>query len=178
MTAKEGGDALPRLFTGACFRQARVDGNAEIDAGLSVVTRLAPGLPVQFETFLKLGNIQVAQSDKERQAQLGDERKSLHGIGGHPDGRMRLLVRLGRDRGVLEAVELALVGKRLTLPGFLDDLERLAEAGLALAVGDAEHVIRARRAAPPDPELEAPLAQLIHGGGFLGRGKFVHSAFR
>src|SRR3990172_6574361 len=81
---------------------------------------------------------------------------------------MRLLVRARRDGRGLEAVERARVAERLALPGFLDDRERLAEAGLALAVGNAEDVVGARGFAAPDPELEASLAEVVHGGDVLG----------
>src|SRR5262249_45404193 len=45
--------------------------------------------------------------------------------------------------------------------------ERLAEARLTLPVGNAEDVVGARGAAASDAELEAALAQVIDGGGFL-----------
>src|SRR5262252_6765118 len=80
---------------------------------------------------------------------------------------MRLLIRPGGDRGVLEAVELSLVAEGLALPRFLDDLERLAEARLALSVGNAEDVVGSCGAAASNAELEAPLAQVIDGGRLL-----------
>ena len=49
--------------------------------------------------------------------------------------RMRHLVGPRRHRGVVDAVELALVAERLAGPGPAEDVERLAEAGLALGVG-------------------------------------------
>src|SRR5262245_8151715 len=78
------------------------------------------------------------------------------------------LERARRDRRVLEPVELALVAEGLPLPGFPDDLERLAEPGLALAVRDAVAVLRARDAAAADPELEPTLADVIERRDLLG----------
>lgn len=74
---------------------------------------------------------------------------------------MRHLDRPRRHRRVLESVELALVAERLALPGLLEDRQRLFEARLALPVRDVEHVVRARRAAAPDAEVEAAAAEVI-----------------
>src|SRR5215510_4508170 len=81
---------------------------------------------------------------------------------------MRNLIRPGRDRRVLEAVELALVAERLALPRLADDLERLAEARLALAVGDPVDIVGARDAAAADPELDAAFADVIERRHLLG----------
>src|SRR5207247_477287 len=139
------------------------DGNAQIDAGRRGMTGLAPGLPVRREIFPQIGNLGGAQSDEEGQAHRADGRKRLLGVGRHPKRRMRNLVRPRRDRRVLEAVELALVAERLALPRLADDLERLAEARLALAVGDPVDVVGARDAAAADPELDG----LVHPAAHL-----------
>src|ERR1700730_14315320 len=167
MPAEEGRDGLARLLERARLGQAGIDGDAEVDAGLGRMARLGPGAAVRVQRALQLRDVHVAKTHEDRQPQLGDERKGLGGIGGHPERRMRLLIRTRRDGGVLEAVELAVVAERLALPGFLDDLERLAKARLALAIGNAEDIVGARGSAAPDPELEAALAQMIDGGGFL-----------
>jgi hypothetical protein len=78
------------------------------------------------------------------------------------------LDRAWRHRRVLKAIELALVAERLALPRFLHDRERLFEARLALGVGDVQRVVRPRRAAATDAEVEAPAAQVIDGGHLLG----------
>src|SRR5262249_34197577 len=62
---------------------------------------------------------------------------------------------------------LSLVAEGLALPRFLYDLERLAEARLALSVGNAEDVVGSCGAAASNAELEAPLAQVIDGGRFF-----------
>jgi hypothetical protein len=74
---------------------------------------------------------------------------------------MRHLDRPRRHRRVLESVELALVAERLALPGLLEDRQRLFEARLALPVRNVEHIVRARRAAAPDAEVEAAAAEMI-----------------
>src|SRR5262245_42273820 len=81
---------------------------------------------------------------------------------------MRNLIRPGRDRRVLEAVELALVAERLALPRLADDLERLAEARLALVVGDPVDVVGARDAAAADPELDAAFTDVIERRHLFG----------
>ena len=73
-----------------------------------------------------------------------------------------------RDDGVLHAIELALVAERLARPSAADDLQRLAEARLALGVRHAVNVVRAHDAAAPDAELEAPFADVIDGGDLFG----------
>src|SRR4030095_6343036 len=74
----------------------------------------------------------------------------------------------GGDRGLRDAVELALVAEWLARPRAADDLERLAEARLALRVRDAVDVVRAHHAAPADAELEAALAELVDRRHLLG----------
>ena len=81
---------------------------------------------------------------------------------------MRALVRRGRHRAGLHAEELAVVLEALALPRLADDGQRLREARLALAVGHAEHVVGARRAAATHAELEAALAHVIERRHVLG----------
>ena len=83
-------------------------------------------------------------------------------------GGCGILIGPRRHDGVLELVELALIAEGLALPGLAEDGEALLEARLALAVGNAEHVVGARRAAAPHAHLEAALAELVEGGRFLG----------
>src|SRR5712692_9089864 len=130
--------------------------------------RLAPGLPVRAEVPALRGDVQIPEPDEERQAEARDLGEGLRRVGGHAERRVRHLIRRRGHRDVLEAVELAVVAEGLALPGQADDLERLEEARLALAVRHAEQIVGAGRAAAADPEVEAPLAELIHGGRFLG----------
>ena len=73
------------------------------------------------------------------------------------------LIRARAHRHVLEPVELALVTERFALPRLSDDLQRLLEARLTLAIGDSQHVVGAWRAAAANPEIEAALAQRLSG---------------
>src|SRR5439155_515062 len=86
----------------------------------------------------------------------------------HADRWMGNLIGPRRDDGVLQAIELALVAERLARPPAADDLQRLAEARLALGVRHAVNVVRAHDAAAPDAELEAPFADVIDGGDLFG----------
>jgi hypothetical protein len=81
---------------------------------------------------------------------------------------MWLLVGHRSHGRVRDFVELAVVAERLTLPREANDLERLAKAGLALAVGNAVGVVRADDATPTDPELEASLADVIERRDLFG----------
>jgi hypothetical protein len=92
----------------------------------------------------------------------------LLGGGGHPERRVRELIGAGRDGGVLEAIELARVAEGLALPRGEDDLQRLAEARLALRIRNAVHVVDAGESAAADPEIETALADVIDGRGLLG----------
>src|SRR4029450_13200105 len=69
---------------------------------------------------------------------------------------------------VLDAIELARVAERLAGPGPAHDVERLAEAGLALRVRHAVGVVGADHAAAADAELEPALADVVDGGDLLG----------
>src|SRR4029453_11471919 len=164
---EEVGDALARVFQGALLRLAGIDGQAEIDAGAAGLSRLAPGAPVAAQLGLQLGDVQIAQAHEQRQPGLGHLGEGLGAIGGHSQRRMRVLERARRHHRVLELVEVALVAEGLTLPGLADDLEGLAEARLALAIGNAEHVVGARRAAPAYAHVEAALAELVDSGRLL-----------
>jgi hypothetical protein len=63
---------------------------------------------------------------------------------------------------------LALVAEGLALPRLENDLERLAEARLALRVGNAVDVVDAGKPAAADPEIEASGADVIDRRGFFG----------
>ena len=86
----------------------------------------------------------------------------------HSQRRMRLLVGSGRDRHLVESIELARIRKGVAFPGLEDDLQRLLEPRPALAVGNAVDVVRPRRAAAPDAEIEPALADVIDGRRLLG----------
>src|SRR3989442_1175047 len=95
-------------------------------------------------------------------------RKSLRGRRGHPDRRMRLVIRARGDGGVGEAIELAFVAEGLALPRREDDLQRFEEASLALFVGDAERVVGPRASAAAHAEGEPSVAQMIERGDLAG----------
>src|SRR5262245_11270009 len=81
---------------------------------------------------------------------------------------MRHLVGTGHDGGIPDAVELPLVAEGLARPAEPDDVERLAEAGLALAIRHAVDVVRPHDATAADAELQAPRADVIERGDLLG----------
>jgi len=60
------------------------------------------------------------------------------------------------------------VRETLLRPGLENDVERFLEALAALVVSDAVARVGAGKAAAPDAEVEAPLADLIDGGGLFG----------
>jgi hypothetical protein len=113
-------------------------------------------------------------------AGLGDIRKGVGAVGGDPDLRPRLLIGLRRHLDVVEAVILALVGKRLLGPGPLQYFERLGKAFAALAIRHAIGLVGAREAAAPDPENEPAMADLVDGSNLLGepqrvtQGQYLH----
>src|SRR2546422_255727 len=76
-----------------------------------------PRLAIRLETRRQLGNVHAAQPDEDGQAHPGDPRERLRRGRGHPDRRVRLLVRARDDADIGEAVEPALVAERLALPG-------------------------------------------------------------
>ena len=101
-------------------------------------------------------------------AQPADAREAVVAAGGDADFGVRLLVRDGRQGGVGDGVVLALVGEGLPGPGLEDDVQRLLEPLPAFAVVDAHDVVGAHVAAASHTQLEAPLAELVHGGRLLG----------
>src|SRR6185295_14404319 len=145
----------------------RINKKQKVHVRLAGLARLAPRLPVRLEVPAQQRDVQVTQPDEEGQAQAGHLGERLRGVGGHAHRRVRHLIRSRGDGDVLDTVELAVIAERLALPGETDDLERLEEARLAFAVGHPEEVVGTRGAAAADPEVEAPLAELIHGGRFL-----------
>src|SRR5882762_2768264 len=161
-------DALAWLLQGRLVRRPGVDRDAQIDGGLAGMTRLPPRLSVRLHLLPQLGDVRDTQPDEDRQPEPTDHRKGLLGGGGHPDGRMRVLVRTGRDRRVFDPKELARVAEGFPFPGLPDDLEGFAKACLALSVRNSEHLVGARRPAATDPELEPTVADLIHGRNLFG----------
>ena len=168
LATEEVREALARLLDGSPLGRRDVDRDAQVDAGQPWMAGLAPGLPVEREVRLQIGDLRRAKPDEDGQSHLAHRRKRLLGVGGHPDGRMRNLVRSGRDGHVLEPVELAGIIERLSLPRQPDDLERFAKARLALAVRDSVDVVRARDSTAADPEVEAALADVIDRRDLLG----------
>src|SRR5204863_203685 len=83
------------------------------------------------ELGLQIGDLRGAQADEDGQAHPARGGKRLVAGGGHADGWVRHLVRTRRDDRVVDPIELALVAERLALPSLTDDLQRLAESGLA-----------------------------------------------
>src|SRR5262249_62204357 len=109
-----------------------VDGNAQVHAGLPGMPRLLPGLPIRAELSLEIGDLRRAQPDEDGQSHAPGRGKGLLARGRHAKGRMGILIRTRRDRRIGNAIELALVAEGRALPRLPDDLEPLAEAGLAL----------------------------------------------
>src|SRR5205814_3134633 len=136
-----------RLLAGSLLRGGRVDRDPEARVAVARVPRVPPRLAVRVETRRQLGNVHAAQSDEDGQAHPGDPRERLRRGRGHPDRRVRLLIRARDDGDIREAVEPALVAERLALPGLEDDLPRLQEARLAPLLRDADAVVGARTAA-------------------------------
>ena len=168
MAPVEVGDVLARLVDGLLHGARRIDRNAQVRVRLPGVTGLVPGLAVRLQMDPQPGDVVVAHAHEDREPEPADLGERLVRVRGHPDRRMRDLVRHRRHRHVLEPVEGARVAEWPALPCLADDLEGLEEAGLALAVRDPQHVVGARGPAAPDPELEAPLAELVHRRRLFG----------
>ena len=126
-----------------------------------------PFLPVLPQVGFQVGYIHRPQAQKDGLPQPADAPKAVLAVGGDADFGMRLLVGQGRQRGVGDAVILALIGKGFARPGQQDDVQRLLKAVFAFAVVNAHNVVGADIAAAPHAELKPPLAELVHGGRFL-----------
>src|SRR6185312_11961423 len=100
-------------------------------------------------------------------------REGVGAVGGDADFRPRLLVRLRRQRDVVEAVILALVRKPVLGPGLLEDFERLGKTLAAFAVGHAIGLVGAREAAAADAEDETSVTDLIDRRRLLGEAQRV-----
>ena len=90
------------------------------------------------------------------------------GRGRHPDRRVRLLIGPRHHGQIVEREIFARVREPLLRPGLENDVERFLEALAALVVPNAVPRVGARKAAAPDAEVEAALADLVDGGGLLG----------
>src|SRR5262245_8407693 len=84
-----------------------------------------------------LKNVETAQPDEDRIAQMADLGERLLGRGGHADRWMWLLIRPGQHGEVIEGVILPGIGKGLLRPGLEDDLQRFLEAFPTLPIGNA-----------------------------------------
>ena len=107
--------------------------------------------------------------DKDGMPELCDSRERVGAVGGDADLRPRLLIGPRRRLHIVEAVILALVGKRLLGPCLLEDFERLGEALAAFAIGHAIGFVSAREAAAPDPEDEPATADLVDRRDLFGQ---------
>ena len=96
------------------------------------------------------------------------ERERVGAIGGDANGWMRNLHGPGHDGEIPRVVVLPLVGEGLVGPRLQDEVERLLEARSALLLWDVVAGVVNRRGAPPDSELQAPVAEQVGGGGLLG----------
>src|SRR6266849_4500364 len=101
-------------------------------------------------------------------AELGDRREGVGAVGRDADLRPGLLIGFRRQLDVVEAVILAFVRKAVPGPRLLQDFERLGKALAALAIGHAIGLVGARKSAPPDPEDEPAMADLIDRRGLFG----------
>src|SRR5216683_2241545 len=161
-------DGLLRLFHGGLLRGRGVHRNPEAYVAITGVPRLSPRLAVTSHVSRQLGDVHAAQPDENGQTHPADARKGVRGRRGHPDRRMRLLIRARGDGGVGEAIELAFVAEGLALPRREDDLQRFEEASLTLFVGDAERVVGPRASAAANAEVEPSVAQMIERGDLAG----------
>ena len=83
-------------------------------------------------------------------------------------GRIWLLERLGDDLDVFVGVEIALMRETIPLPGPHDHLEGLEEPPPALGIGHVVALVILGQSAAAYAEVEAPFADVVHGGCFLG----------
>jgi hypothetical protein len=86
---------------------------------------------------------------------------------------MGFLVGLGDDVDVLVGEIAALVREAVLRPRLQDDLQLLEHAVAALAVRHAEALVGGGKPAASDAELEATVADVVHGGRLLGRAQGV-----
>ena len=145
-----------------------VDGDAEVDVAVARVPGLPQRRPVRAEMPGGLGDVETAQTGHERETHAADHGKRIVGGRRHPDRGVRLLIGPRHHGQVIEREIFARVREPLLRPGLENDVERFLEALAALVVRHAVPRVGARKATAPDAEVEAPLADLVDGGGFLG----------
>src|SRR5919106_3290600 len=155
------GEVLVRLLDGFLLRWRRVDRHAQADVAVTGMARLSPGRAIVRDPQPQLRDVEIPEPDEQRQAQTSDDREGLLRVGRHPERRVREAVGAPAPPHVVETATGAVVAEPLALPGLKDDLQAFLEPRLAFAVGYPEHVVRPRRSAAPDAEVEAPLADLV-----------------
>src|SRR5206468_7960491 len=115
-----------------------------------------------------LGDVEAAQPGDERVPHAPDHRERVVGGSRHPDRWVGLLIGPRHHREIVEREVFSGVREAVLRPRLQDDVERFLEALAALVVADAVARVGAGKAAAPDAEVEATLADLIDRGGFLG----------
>lgn len=74
---EEVGDVLARLVDGGLVGRRGVDGDSQTHVAVAGMARIAPGGPIAAEVLPERGDVVVAKTDEERQAQAADEAERL-----------------------------------------------------------------------------------------------------
>ena len=109
-----------------------------------------------------------AGGDEDGVALRADRGIGIDAGGGDADRRIRLLAGLWHQCHLVVGEIFSAIREALLGPGPLDDLQRLGEALAAFLIGNAVGLISAGKPAASDTEDEAPVADLVDGGGLLG----------
>src|SRR5262245_7249053 len=129
---------------------------------------LLQSLPIYGEVPSHLWHIEATQANEDGIAHLTDLREGLLGGRRNTDGRMRLLIGFRQHAQVVAGVVFPLIRETLLRPGFEDDLEMLMKTLTAFRIEDGIAFIGPRETTPPDPKVETPFTDLVHGGRLLG----------
>ena len=140
-----------------------------------------PSTPLR-EALVEIGDGpgELLGGDPERQPArriVGDHLEGFFGRPPDPDGRVRLLLRLGVDRRRSELDVATLECGRVFRPDLAHDLEILAGSRHLVGARDAQDfevfVQGALGRALPDAQLEAAVTQHVDGGDLLGRHQWL-----
>ena len=135
---------------------------------------LSPRLMIGFQVAFQFINIHSPHRQENGKAQAAYPLKAVAAAGRQADFGMGFLVGQGSQPGVADVVMLAFVGKGFPPPGLQDDVQGFLKAFPAFPVVNAHRIVGADVAAAPHAELKAALADLIHGGRFLGNPQGMH----
>src|SRR6516162_443859 len=145
-----------------------IDRSTQEDLAVAGMPRLLPGFPVGGDVRFELLERALPHRDQHAMPELGDGRKRVGAVGGDADVGPRLLVRLGGEPDIVEAVVFAVIGEGRLGPRPLEDFQGLGKALAALAVGYAIGFVGSRKTAAPDPEDQPAAADLVDRGGLFG----------